>query len=299
MICKLNIFYFSAPSQKNAKKRKKKNGRSISIYQFDVFTDWCFLLKYSLWLLTNDLLRFFYVTRNDGKKRNREKGRSILSSSFHVRNLIYLPIAIFRERGSFVSFTVSLISQMTIGTANSTFLFPLNRRLSAWSERAPVKYCGRRSAILTRDARVLSGKFTRTDRRSMNPGSVADKSARQVRVPLEPRLYCQRTVPHHDYRDYESRKRLNYDLYIPAIRVSVVETRLKIVRWNYRRNYFRPFASAIFRTLRVPINGGEWYWFLFSSRIKVNLIARHIYSDMHFLYFPISFTSDKLRRHIL
>lgn len=86
-------------------------------------------------------------------------------------------------------------------------------------ERAPVKYCGRRSAILTRDARVLSGKFTRTDRRSMNPGSVADKSGRQGRVPLEPRLDCQRIVPLPDYRNYESRKRLNYDLYIQAIRI--------------------------------------------------------------------------------
>lgn len=53
----------------------------------------------------------------------------------------------------------------------------------------------------------------------MNPGSVADKSGRQGRVPLEPRLDCQRIVPLPDYRDYESRKRLNYDLYIQAIRI--------------------------------------------------------------------------------
>lgn len=39
----------------------------------------------------------------------------------------------------------------------------------------------------------------------MNPGSVADKSGRQGRVPLEPRLDCQRIVPLPDYRDYESR----------------------------------------------------------------------------------------------
>lgn len=49
-------------------------------------------------------------------------------------------------------------------------------------ERASVKYCGRRSAILTRDAQVLSSKFTRTDRRFMNPGFVTDKSVRQRRV---------------------------------------------------------------------------------------------------------------------
>lgn len=53
----------------------------------------------------------------------------------------------------------------------------------------------------------------------MNPGSVADKSGRQERVPLEPRLDCQRIVPLYDYRDYASRKRLNYDLYIQAIRI--------------------------------------------------------------------------------
>lgn len=62
-------------------------------------------------------------------------------------------------------------------------------------ERASVKYCGRRSAILTRDAQVLSSKFTRTDRRSMNPGFVADKSVRQRRVAPDLQLDCQRTIP--------------------------------------------------------------------------------------------------------
>lgn len=86
-------------------------------------------------------------------------------------------------------------------------------------ERASVKYCGRRSAILTRDAQVLSSKFTRTDRRSMNPGFVADKSVRQRRVAPDLQLDCQRTILH--YRGYESRKRLNYDLYIQAIRIEM------------------------------------------------------------------------------
>lgn len=89
-------------------------------------------------------------------------------------------------------------------------------------ERASVKYCGRRSAILTRDAQVLSSKFTRTDRRFMNPGFVTDKSVRDALHPIY--NWLSTNNPLH-YRGYESRKRLNYDLYIQAIRI---ETRCKV-----------------------------------------------------------------------
>lgn len=124
-----------------------------------------------------------------------------------------------------MDFRKNLISQMTISEGTKFDVpVPFKSTTIGPAERAPVKYCGRRSAILTRDARVLSGKFTRTDRRSMNPGSVADKSARQGRVPLEPRLDCQRTVLSTIVTTNRG-NRLNYDLYVPVIRISVIETR--------------------------------------------------------------------------
>lgn len=117
MIRKLNIFYFSALWER--KRKKKTVDFNISI---DVFTDWCFLLKYSLWLLANDLLRSFYVAENGGKKQ-RKVDRFFLFFSrlqFNLFTDCHFPRkSVVRE-----FHREFLISQMTIGTANSTFLFP-------------------------------------------------------------------------------------------------------------------------------------------------------------------------------